>query len=284
MAKIPDNADILPPSDDRIFKVLLTHPNAKRVLMSVVSTVIERPVIDVKILNTELPVSDIEEKAQRLDINCIIDGGDQINVEMQCSYTEEPAGERDKHIGFLNKCIYYMAALYSSQKSKGKEYYKLARTFQITFCGYEIFPEYPGFVTRVSLRRDTGEQISDQLNMIIVEMSKLIGILNKPAETLTDIEMWTAFFRFAQIPKYRELINKLINLKEEIAMASELLMEISKDDHERALFLSRRKAETDRISNLLTVEERGRTEGRMEVFELLEKGVSLEDAKKILGI
>ena len=47
-------------------------------------------------------------------------------------------------------------------------------------------------------------------------------------------------------------------------MASELLMEISKDDHERALFLSRRKAETDRISNLLTVEERGRTRGRTE--------------------
>ena len=66
------------------------------------------------------------------------------------------------------------------------------------------------------------------------------------------------------------------------------LMEISKDDHERALFLSRRKAETDRISNLLTVEERGRTEGialgMARVFELLEKGVSLEDAKKILGI
>ena len=82
------------------------------------------------------------------------------------------------------------------------------------------------------------------------------------------------------------------------------LMEISKDEQERARFRSRRMAETDRISNLLTVEERGRTRGRAEgmalgeakgrtegrtegmarVFELLEKGVSLEDAKKILGI
>jgi hypothetical protein len=66
------------------------------------------------------------------------------------------------------------------------------------------------------------------------------------------------------------------------------LMEISKDEQERGRFRGRRMAETDRISNLLTVEERGRTEGRMEgrmeVFELLEKGVSLKDAKKILGI
>jgi hypothetical protein len=29
------DADILPPTDDRIFKVLLTHPNAKQVLIDV---------------------------------------------------------------------------------------------------------------------------------------------------------------------------------------------------------------------------------------------------------
>ena len=39
------DADILPPSDDRIFKVLLTHPNAKQVLIDLVSTIIERKVI-----------------------------------------------------------------------------------------------------------------------------------------------------------------------------------------------------------------------------------------------
>jgi hypothetical protein len=38
-------------------------------------------------------------------------------------------------------------------------------------------------------------------------------------------------------------------------------MEISKDEQERARFRSRRMAETDRISNLLTVEARGRAEG-----------------------
>jgi len=44
-------------------------------------------------------------------------------------------------------------------------------------------------------------------------------------------------------------------------MASALLMEISKDDHERALFLSRKKAQMERDSDLLTVEERGWTRG-----------------------
>ena len=43
-----------------------------------------------------------------------------------------------------------------------------------------------------------------------------------------------------------------------------VLAAISKDEHERAKFLSRRKFETDMASNLLTVEERGRIEGRIE--------------------
>jgi hypothetical protein len=80
-------------------------------------------------------------------------------------------------------------------------------------------------------------------------------------------------------------------------------MEISKDEQECARFRSRRMAETDRISNLLTVEERGRTRGRAEgmalgeargialgrtrgmdeVLALMDKGLSTADIKKILG-
>ena len=296
MAKIPDNADILPPSDDRIFKVLLTHRNAEPVLRSVVSTVIERPVVSVQVVNNELPISDVEEKAQRLDVNCIVDGGDQINVEMQSSPMEEAAGDDNRHTSFRNRFTYYTTALHSSQKSKGVMYDELARSFQITFCGYTLFPERLDFVNRIALRWPDGEQFSDQINMVVVEMGKLAGIQNKPAETLTPLEMWSAFFMFAPEEEYRDLINNIISIKEEIGMASALLMEISKDDHERALFRSRKKAEMDLFSNLHTAEKRGRTLGRTEgmalgetrgmarVFELLEKGVSLEDAKKMLGI
>jgi hypothetical protein len=40
-------------------------------------------------------------------------------------------------------------------------------------------------------------------------------------------------------------------------MAGKVLAAISKDEHERAKFMSRRKFETDMTSNLLTVEARG---------------------------
>ena len=40
MGLLPMDADILPPSDDRVFKLILTHPEAKQALMNLISSVI----------------------------------------------------------------------------------------------------------------------------------------------------------------------------------------------------------------------------------------------------
>ena len=61
-------------------------------------------------------------------------------------------------------------------------------------------------------------------------------------------------------------------------MASALLQEISKDERERAILRSRRMAETDRISNLLTAEARGEMRGEA-------RGIALGEARGMaLGI
>ncbi|MCL2804857.1 MAG: Rpn family recombination-promoting nuclease/putative transposase, partial [Treponema sp.] len=97
-AKLPqllaEDAIILPPSDDRIFKVLLTHPDAKQVLMDIISAVIRKKVTNATIRNVELPVSNIDEKEQRFDVNCTIENGDQIDVEMHSTPVYETGMER----------------------------------------------------------------------------------------------------------------------------------------------------------------------------------------------
>jgi len=278
MVKIPTNADILPPSDDHIFKTLLTHPNAEGVLMSVISAVLERQVTAVKISNNELPVSDDAEKNERLDVNCVIDGNDQINVEMQASRQVELTD--DGYKSFKNKYIYYMTDVHASQKSKGVKYCDMVRTYQVTFCCHTVFSERPNFVNKASLRFDDGALLSDQINMIVVEMSKLSDAVKRSTEDLTPLELWSLFFRFAPDPEHRELVNNVINQNKEIGMAATLLMEISQDEHERAKFRSRRKAETDRYSDIATSKARG----HLEVLDLLKQGYSVEEIEKKLGI
>ena len=279
----PADADILPPSDDRIFKALLTHPDAKQVLIDIVSTIVERKVINARIRNIELPVMDIEEKSERFDVNCTVDNnGDQIDVEMHCTAREEID---NKFTSFINKYTYYLTDLHSSQKSKGKKYHELVRTYQATFCSYTVLPSLPDFVNRFSLRTFGGVQLTDQINMVTVELSKLNNILKKPVEKLTSFEKWSLFFKFAPDVSRRSLINDIIREKEEIGMAATLLQEISKDERERAILRSRRMAETDRVSDLLTAEERGEIRSREEIARnALAEGFTYEIIQKITGL
>ena len=294
MAQIPADADILEPSDDHIFKTLLTHPDAEGALKSLISAVLGRTVETVQIRNNELPVTDDEEKTERLDVNCVIDGGDQVDVEMQASRRVELTD--DEHRSFINKSIYYLTDLHSSQKSKGVKYRDMVRTYQVTFCDYPVFPAWHEFISRFSLRRPSGEQVSDQINMAVIELNKLNNLLSKPIEEMALLEEWSLFFKYAPDPKYRDLVNSVINKNKGIEMAAKVLMEISKDEHERARLRSRRMAETDRISDLLTAEARGeakgeakgrvkgQAEGREEILVLLKKGISPDEIQKMFDI
>jgi len=275
----PD-VDVLPPSDDRIFKVLLTHPDAKQVLMDIISAVIEQKVTDVRIRGNELPVSDIEEKEQRFDVNCTIDNDDQVDVEMHCEKRVEIGV---KFTNFINKYIYYLTDLHSSQKSKSVKYRNLKRTYQITFSKHSVFPKRQDFISWFALRTRDGYQLTDQINMIIIELDKLENSLNKPVEELTPYEKWSLFLNFAADPMYRDKINDIIKDREEIGMAATILQEISKDEHERARFRSRRMYETDKESDRLTSEEIGEIRER-EKWQIIvaEKNASLVEKDMLI--
>ena len=289
MAILPMDAEILPPSDDRIFKTLLTHPNAKQVLIDIISTVIEQNVTDVQVRNNELPVMDIEEKAERFDVNCTVDGGDQVNVEMHCEERLETGVVR---VNFLNKYTYYLTDLHSSQKSKSVRYRDLKRTYQVTFSLHTVFPDRYDFVHRFSLRTEDGEQLTDQINIVIVELSKLYEAVKKPAETLTSFEKWSLFFKYADDPVHRSHINDIIQNKEEIDMAATLLQEISQDEHEKARIRSRRMYEMDKYSDYHTAIEIGEIREREKAYQdkltiarkALAKGLTPDFVSEITGL
>lgn len=72
-------------------------------------------------------------------------------------------------------------------------------------------------------------------------------------------------------------------------MAGELLMSISQDERERAIFRSRRKFQTDMQSNLATEREEGRAEGEQNrniafIKNLTRMGFSLEQITEATGL
>jgi hypothetical protein len=98
----------------------------------------------------------------------------------------------------------------------------------------------------------TNELLSDAIHVIYVELSKLGGIIRKSVDKMTDLEKWALFLQYANIPEYRETVNEVIRSKEALQMAGSLLMNVSKDERERAVYRSRRMYQTDMQSNLAT--------------------------------
>ena len=293
MGLLPMGADILPPSDDRVFKLLLTDPKAKPGLVKLISAIINRNVMDVVLHPNELPLGTVDEKAERFDVNCKIDDGSQINLEMQASRLQEDAGGQHKNL--KGKSVYYLTDLHSSQPSKGLQRYdRLPRTYQITFCSYTVFANQPEYTNSFSLRHDmTGELLCDAIQIIFVELSKLNDLLKKPVSEMTVLDKWSLFLQYAPDQEHREKVNEVIESEEVLQMAGNLLMNISQDERERAIFRSRRKFQTDLQSDLATAEDRGRNigkqEGRVErnieiAQNLIQMGMTSDQISKATGL
>jgi cytochrome c-type biogenesis protein CcmH/NrfG len=101
---------------------------------------------------------------------------------------------------------------------------------------------------------------------------------------MTDMEKFSVFLRYAENPDHREIVNRVIESKEGLAVAGEVLMSVSKDEREKAIFRSRRMALADQESNRITAERNLKTallEAEKRVDEAEKKADEAEKAKAI---
>jgi hypothetical protein len=85
------------------------------------------------------------------------------------------------------------------------------------------------------------------------------------------------FFQYAENPKCRDVVNEVIESKEALTVAGTLLMGISQNEKERAIFRSRRRYQSDLESNLRVAERMGRMEERKDAARnMLNRGFPVE--------
>lgn len=268
MSTIAAPVKILSPTDDMVFKSLLTKDceESKIILQDIISSVIGVRVYDVVVKNNEPTKDNVQEKQERLDINCKINSGELVNIEM---YSDSHSNLTSNNFKSLkNKSAYYATDLFSSQSLKGKKYDDMAKTYQITFTAYTVFKNTDKFVHEFKLKDDDNEILTEELIIIFIELSKLKYILNKPISEMTSLEKWGIFLQYASNRDTIDVLNRIIETKGEIAMGSSLLQSISQDEFEQARQMSRRKFQTDmesaRVFHFSEGEAKGRIEGKIE--------------------
>jgi predicted transposase/invertase (TIGR01784 family) len=254
--------DILPPSEDGVFKTLLTHPLAKPVLRDVISVVLDMLIHEVEVKNSELYIGDIAEKRERFDVNCKTDTGEQVSVEMQSKAMKGDSSIMG-HSNIKSRAIYYLCDLHAKQPGMGVDYNNLLRSFQITFCGFTIFSGEK-LINRFYFRDEDGEPLLESVGIVFIELSKLEKLMSKPLDDMTPLEMWSAFFALADKPECRKIIDEIMSKKEEIKLANDILVNISSDEIQRAHFRSRHMFRMDYNHDMIVSRAEGKAEGRAE--------------------
>jgi predicted transposase/invertase (TIGR01784 family) len=247
----------------------MSRSESNLLLLDLISALIEIQLKKVTLRGQELGAIRKQEKIQRFDLflfaEAVAESGKFINVEMQASHMHGDSIEN----GFPNlksRAIYYLTDIHSRQEGQGLAYEDFCQSFQITFCNFTLFPQYPDFVNSFCIcHRKTGEALGEHINMITIEFPKLLGnVMQKNVKDMTSLEKWSIFLGFADNQKFRKLIEAIIDDKEEIDKAMDILSNISTNEDERARYFLHKKLLQDMEHDYQMAKKEGRQEGRQE--------------------
>lgn len=247
MAKIrfDENDDLINICYDNVFKAVFTRntPESQGALSRLISALIGRTVSVITVTANEPATESLNERRIRFDIACRTEKQEPVNVEMSLNPTPYEPVRMEYHIGklFTNQDIH----------GDGKDYKHLKEAYQIAVLVKErFFPDDVFFHRFVYFDPEHGVSLNGRSRIITLELSKLDKVVEKPTDKMTSAELWAVYFRYLQDVSKRQKINEILEHEEGIAMASEVLMTISRDEVERARLMSEFKGRVDLQSHV----------------------------------
>ena len=244
--RFEDTDDIIDIRYDNVFKAVFTKetPASQGALSRLVSALIGRNVSIITITANEPPIENVRDRQIRFDINCRAENGELVNVEMSLNPDPfEPV-----------RLEFHASRLFIGQDIRGadKDYSDLKQTYQIAILAKECFFSDDIFFHTFEYYDPVNKMpLNGKCRIITLELSKLENVVEKAAEKMNAQELWGIFFKYLTDKEKRIKINEIIEIEEGIAMASEVLMTISKNEAERARLESEFKYQLDTQSKLV---------------------------------
>ena len=264
-----NNFELLPLTDDYIFKRVFAYKGNESVLKDFLEALLKIEIKGIKITNPEIIPYEKGEKRGLLDIKAEINDGTMLDVEMQMKNernTEERATE-------------YMGKMISEQLQVGEDYQNLKKSIVIFITNYNflkrnsyhsvgrmkfdktIEDEY------VNMGYDKEDEVASKY--IEVHYIELPKFKKKELSKFTKLDQWMCIFT-----QNKEGIMLAEKENKEIKRAINTLDFLSKDPKERERHNSIVMAEYNRLVSEHNFFEDGKKEGKIEG--------KIEIAKKML--
>ena len=238
------------PMNDVLFKFIFGSDERKLVTIDFLNAVLQREgkdaIKDIQFRNSEIVPFNEEDKLTRLDVYCVTEKGEHIDVEVQILNKKN----------MKKRTLFYWAQMYLTTLSRGGIYQDLKPAITINILRYNLFLEKAGFHSAFGIcDLETHCRFNKDLELHFLEVPKF---KKKPIKEMTRMERWLAYFS-----------NKLDEKeKEELAMndvaiqtafdAAHIFMQ---DSEERMRYLNKEMAILDYESEKVAWTEEAHSEG-----------------------
>jgi predicted transposase/invertase (TIGR01784 family) len=306
---MPASKDFIDICQDNVFKAVFTKPTpqSRAAITSLLSAFVEQEVSVLTIETNEPPADDTRQRQIRFDISAKFNSGELADIELTLN---PKSGEN-------LRMEYYAARLFASQdiRGLGRGFRDLKPAWQISFlAGRPVFRDAAWFHRFIYYDPERGISLGGQTAIIGVELNKLGEAAKKGVEEMSRQERWAVYFGYYRDREKQGLLREIEEKEEGIRMAKTVVKGFTQGELEALREISLHRRQMDYQEEMLARERRlaralakrrreglaqgreegraqgreegraqGREEGQKQLFELLESGKSLEEAKHILG-
>ncbi|MGL4875280.1 MAG: Rpn family recombination-promoting nuclease/putative transposase [Clostridium sp.] len=234
---------LLKPEVDFVFKKIFGNEKKPEILISFLNAVMEQndKIISVEIQNTDIDKEYINDKYSRLDIKAVTNRNEKINIEIQVK----------NEYNMVKRSLYYWSKMYEEDLKEGENYNSLKRTVCINLLSFKYLKNnryHNGYRLK---EMSTNEELTDIQEIHFIELPKLKE--NDEVEVSSLLEAWISFIKNPESKRVKTLENSV----EEIKKAKEELEYLSGDKEQREIYLRRKMAIADRVSDLENAEKKG---------------------------
>ena len=261
--------EILSPMYDLIFKMIFANDtNFLRHLLKSVTNLSDDELEEIVVVDPHLPPEHADGKMGVMDIRVVLRSKKSINVEMQ----------RKKFANLRERIVSYISGQVRGQMTSGDDYDSIKQVIAITITGHVLIEGDNEYHHRYTLYDPkTGSEFTDLIEVHILELPKL-----PKTDDGSDLWWWMKYI----LVKRKEQLKMIAERGPVMEKAAARLLEISEDEHTRHRLESYRRFEMDNRVMLKEAKAEGIEVGmekeREKLIALIEKGVSLDEIKKML--
>ena len=151
--------------------------------------------------------------------------------------------------------------------------------------GYNLLDDSFGYLNTFSFRDKQGRELSDDMQIIYIELEKTAYLLDKPVGELTNAECWALFLKYASYNDKQSVLEKISAKNGGVRMAVDVLKYISKSEIERMAYEDEILAEIDQEAEIDYAKKIAKKEEKVEIVKKMkELNIPIAQICKVSGL